>query len=313
MKTFKFLTLLILGLLIFGSATYFGYELFIKPGRIEKVEKSTDAAAATPTPGPDPGAHELQRLKSLLTGGDAVAARDGLRSWIETHPKSPLLKDAKARLGQANMSLLFQPSSTPQAVTYTVLKGDSLAKIATKHKSNAELIQKANNLPGIGLQIGQQLVIPVLTPSLELDRAAKTLVFLDNGAFVKEYTLLSSPAAPVKPLPPIATKVLDKIATAGTKRVAFGDKSYAQSERMILLSGNSSIVGFDLPLPGSTASNPVTTFNVTNSGVTDSTNAPLPSSQTATPVQMPSGYVLSKEDLLEIFPLVSRNTPVIIH
>ena len=48
MKTFKFLTLLILGLLIFGSATYFAYELFIKPGRIEKVEKSTDAAAAIP-------------------------------------------------------------------------------------------------------------------------------------------------------------------------------------------------------------------------------------------------------------------------
>ena len=312
MKTFKFLTLLILGLLIFGSATYFAYELFIKPGRIEKVEKSTDAAAAIPIPRPDPGAHELQRLKSLQAGGDAVAARDGLKTWIETHPKSPLLKDARSQLGQANMSLLFQPSSNPSVVTYTVLKGDSLAKIATKHKSNAELIQRANNLPGIGLQIGQQLVIPVLTPSLELDRAEKTMVLLDNAAFVKQYTLLSSPTAPVKPVPAITTKVLDKIATAGTKRVAFGDKTYTQSERMILLSGNSSIVGFDLP-PQSSTSNTVTSSISTNSSVTGSTNAPLPPSPAANPAQLPPGYVLSKEDLLEIFPLVSRNTPVIIH
>ena len=312
MKTFKFLTLLILGLLIFGSATYFAYELFIKPGRIEKVEKLTKAAATTPIPGPDPGAHELQRLKSLQAGGDAVAARDGLKTWIETHPKSPLLKDARNQLGQANMSLLFQPSSNPSVVTYTVLKGDSLAKIATKHKSNAELIQRANNLPGIGLQIGQQLVIPVLTPSLELDRAEKTMVLLDNAAFVKQYTLLSSPTAPVKPVPPITTKVLDKIATAGTKRVAFGDKTYTQSERMILLSGNSSIVGFDLP-PLSSTSNTVTSSISTNSSVTGSTNAPLPPSPAANPAQLPPGYVLSKEDLLEIFPLVSRNTPVIIH
>jgi LysM repeat protein len=312
MKTFKFLTLLILGLLIFGSATYFAYELFIKPGRIEKVEKLTKAAATTPIPGPDPGAHELQRLKSLQAGGDAVAARDGLKTWIETHPKSPLLKDARNQLGQANMSLLFQPSSNPSVVTYTVLKGDSLAKIATKHKSNAELIQRANNLPGIGLQIGQQLVIPVLTPSLELDRAEKTMVLLDNAAFVKQYTLLSSPTAPVKPVPPITTKVLDKIATAGTKRVAFGDKTYTQSERMILLSGNSSIVGFDLP-PQSSTSNTVTSSISTNSSVTGSTNAPLPPSPAANPAQLPPGYVLSKEDLLEIFPLVSRNTPVIIH
>ena len=313
MKTFKFLTLLILGLLIFGSATYFAYELFIKPGRIEKVEKLTKAAATTPTPGPDPGAHELQRLKSLQAGGDAVAARDGLKTWIETHPNSPLLKDARNQLGQANMSLLFQPSSNPSVVTYTVLKGDSLAKIATKHKSNAELIQRANNLPGIGLQIGQQLVIPVLNPSLELDRAGKTMVLLDNAAFVKQYTLLSSPAAPLKPIPPVTTKILDKIATSGTKRVAFGDKSYAQSERMILLSGNSSIVGFDPPIPQPTPTNPVTPAISTNSIVTGSTNAALSPNPVPTPAQLPPGYVLSKEDLLEIFPLVSRNTPVIIH
>ena len=301
MRTFKTLTLLLLGLLIFGSAGYFSYQLFIKPGRLEKKEQAA-AIAATPTPTPDPGAHELQRLKSLRTSGDSVGARDGLKAWIDSHPQSPLLKEARQELGSVNLSLLFQSSGNPEVITYTVVKGDSLAKIASKQKSNAELIQKANSLSGINLQIGQQLVIPSLKSSLELDRKAKNLTFLDNGVFVKEYSLLSSPQAPMKTMPAVNTKILDKIANSGNKRVAFGDKAYAQSERIILLAGNPSIVGFDVP-----AQSPQSITPIAQTG-TNASPSPTPS-----PLPLPSGYVLSKEDLLEIFPLVSRNTPVIIH
>jgi len=187
-----------------------------------------------------------------------------------------------------------------------VAKGDSLAKIAAKQKSNAELIQKANSLPGINLQIGQQLVIPSLKTSLELDRSAKCLTLIDNGVFVKEYTLLSSPTPPSKAVPAINSKILDKIATSGSKRVAFGDKTYAQSERIILLAGNPAIVGFEIPAP---AHPPV---NQTNQVTQTATNASITTSAPSS-LPLPSGYVLSKEDLLEIFPLVSRNTPVIIH
>ncbi len=305
MRTFKTLTLLILGILIFGSAGYFGYELFIKPGRVEKKEKAA-AIAATPTPTPDPGVHEFQRLKSLRASGDNAGARDGLKAWINSHPQSPLLKEARQELGNANFTLLFQPSGNPEVITYTVAKGDSLAKIAAKQKSNAELIQKANSLPGINLQIGQQLVIPALKTSLELDRSAKTLTLIDNGVFVKEYTLLSSPTPPSKAVPAINSKILDKIATSGSKRVAFGDKTYAQSERIILLAGNPSIVGFEIPAP---AHPPV---NQTNQVAQTATNASITTSAPSS-LPLPSGYVLSKEDLFEIFPLVSRNTPVIIH
>ena len=301
MRTFKTLTLLLLGLMIFGSAGYFGYQLFIKPGRLEKKEKAA-AIAATPTPTPDPGAHELQRLKSLRASGDSVGARDGLKAWIDSHPQSPLLKEAQQELGSANLILLFQSSGNPEVITYTVVKGDSLAKIAAKQKSNSELIQKANSMSGINLQIGQQLVIPSLKSSLELDRKDKSLTLLDNGIFVKEYSLLSSPAAPMKAVPAVNTKILDKIATAGSKRVAFGDKAYAQSERIILLTGNSSIVGVEIPMASTQSPSP---------NIQTGTNA-SPSPATS-PLPLPSGYVLSKEDLLEIFPLVSRNTPVIIH
>lgn len=306
MRTFKTITLLLLGLMIFGSAGYFGYQLFIKPSRLEKKEKAA-AIAATPTPTPDPGAHELQRLKSLRASGDNVGARDGLKTWIDSHPQSPLMKEARMELGGANLILLFQSSGNPEVITYTVVKGDSLAKIASKQKSNAELIQKANNLSSINLQIGQQLVIPSLKTSLELDRKAKSLTLLDNGILVKEYPLLSSPSAPTKAVPALITKILDKLANAGNKRVAFGDKAYAQSERIILLAGNSPIVGVEISVPVP-APTPVTPPPAQTSQNPNSSPSP-----TTSPLPLPPGYILSKEDLLEIFPLVSRNTPVIIH
>jgi LysM repeat protein len=292
MKIFKLLTLLIIGLLVFGSAGYFGYELFVKPSHAEKVEKAAEAAAPTPTATPDPSLAEFKRLKALLkelqNSGKVDEVHDGLTNFIAIYPQSPLLVEARQCLGEVNMNLLFQPGSTNVA-SYTVVKGDSLARIATKHQCNAELIQKANALPGINLQIGEQLVIPSLKISLEIDRSAKTITLLNNGIFLKEYTLLSVPSSSKQGT--VTSKVLDKVAIAGNKRIAFGDKAYPQSERTVLLMQAPPIVA---PAPSP------------NTSVASS--AP----QQAPPL-LPGGYVISASDLLEIFPLLSRNTSVIIH
>ena len=290
MKSFKLIFLTLLGSLIFGSAGYFGYQLFVKPGRAVQREKAAKLAAPLSTPTPDPGQGDFDRLKSLQSSGKVAEARGGWRAWIETHPKSNLMGEARRQLGNANLALLFQPGEGTTAITYTVAKGDSLAKIAAKNHSSAELIQRANSLPGINLQIGQQLVIPSLKVSVTLDRSARTLTLLDNALFLKEYTLVSAPSAPKAPGKPegTTTKVLDKIATSGTKRVAFGDKAYAASERVILIAQAPPITA--LPIPA------------TAGPVQGASNTP------AAAPPMPGGYVLAPEDLMEIFPLVSRNT-----
>jgi LysM repeat protein len=294
MKVFKFLFLLVLGLLIFGTAGYFAYELFIKPGNSEKKEKATDLATPIPTPTPDPGIPEFNRLKSLQDAGKLAESRDGLTAWISHYPNSTLLEEARRRLGDANMVLLFQAGGT-NVVSYTVVKGDSLARIAARHKSNAELIQRANSLPGINLQIGEQLVIPTLDVSIELDRSAKTLTLLNRGAYLKEYTLLSCPPASSK-TNSLVSKVLDKSCIAGNKRVAFGQKAYAQGEKSILLVQAPAIVA---PIPAPPPASKETAVTT-------------PPTATNPQAILPGGFVLSTGDLLEIFPLVSRNTPVII-
>jgi len=314
MRTFKYLTLLILGSLIFGSAGYFGYILFIKPNRAERREKAAAAAAPAPTATPDPAIPEFERLKKLQAAGNTPAVRDGWNVWIAANPKSPLLPEGRRQLGVVNMALFFNPAENPSLISYTVVKGDSLAKIAAKHHSNAELIQKANQLPGINLQIGQQLVIPELKLTLELDRAAKSLTLLNNGTYLKEYLLLSAPSAPATPAK-ISTKVLDKSAMAGTKRVAFGDKAYTSSEKIILIAQAPSIVAApELPatpaVPAAAATQP--SASPTEQGGTNATAATVATPAPTAP-PMPAGYVLSGPDLQEIFALVSRNMPVIIH
>lgn len=299
MRAFKFLTVLILGLAIFGSAGYFGYILFIKPGRLERNDKAAKASAPTATPTPDPGIPGFQRIKNLQASGVTPAVREEWVAWIASNATSPLLPQARQLLGTANMALLFDPAANPTLQTYNVVKGDSLAKIAAKQHSSAELIQRANQLPGINLQIGQQLVIPQLKISLEIDHASKTVTLLDNGSYLKEYPLLSCPGA-TKATSTITSKILDKSALSGTKRIAFGDKTYATAEKTILLTQAPAITAAPeqrIPSPPTDAGR---------------TNAPAATSN-PTPAPMPGGFVLSKEDLQEIFPLVSRNTPVIIH
>jgi LysM repeat protein len=300
MKTFKFLTVLILGLVIFGSAGYFGYILFIKPARLEKREQAAKASAPAATPTPDSGIPGFQRIKALQAAGVTPAVREEWAAWIASNANSPLIPQARQLLGTANMTLLFNPAANPTLQTYSVVKGDSLAKIASKQHSSAELIQRANQLPNINLQIGQQLVIPQLKISLEINRAAKSVTLLDNGTYLKEYAFLASPAAPKAPST-VNSKVLDKSALSGAKRVAFGDKAYASAEKVILLTQAPSIV-----CAQATATSP------TPVAETGGTNAPA-ASPAPTAAPLPGGFVLSTEDLQEIFPLVSRNTPVIIH
>lgn len=52
-------------------------------------------------------------------------------------------------------------STAPQTKNYTVKKGDTLSKIATKNGVTIDALRKANNLKNDNIQVGQRLKIPV--------------------------------------------------------------------------------------------------------------------------------------------------------
>jgi LysM repeat protein len=56
-------------------------------------------------------------------------------------------------------------TATPQVTTYIVRSGDTLSLIAAQFGIPVEAIMAANNLPNHMIQVGQELIIPVETPS----------------------------------------------------------------------------------------------------------------------------------------------------
>ncbi len=152
-------------------------------------------------------------------------------------------------------------------------------KVASKTKSNAELILRSNNLASIDLSVGQSLRIPQLDVSIVLDRQAKTLTVLNKGQLFKEYPLLAMDLpGSARGKDPVQTQIKDKIAIKGANRVAFGSRDYAGSERWLML-------------------------GLTNSLIRGRGDATAP---------LPAGLVVSQEDIEEIFPLVTQHTSVTI-
>ena len=268
-------TVIILGLvgLILGGSAFFAYELYWKPRNLDREDRASSSQQSAPVPHYSLPAFE--RVAALQQQGDIEEVRSAWAQFIQNYPDSPKIGEAKAALGRLNTNLVFSPTPSPEKTTYAVSKGDSLVKIASKVKSNPELIFRVNNMQSINLKIGQQLAIPQLDMSVVVDRKARALTLLNRGQFFKEYQIISlkTPAASAR----VQTKVADKIALKGSNRVAFGDKNYFGSDRLIMLgSAGLSIRG----LPEGSENNP------------------------------PPGIVLSREDIEEIFMLVSRGTPV---
>lgn len=283
MTLFRTLIILLVAGLVFGGTGYFAYELYLKPRKLDAEEKKL-VAETVPTPIPDYSLPAYQKASALVKTGPIDQARASLTEFIASYPESPNLANAKAALGELNANEVFTAAPGPDKVSYTVGKGDALVKIASKVKSNAELIFRANNLETINLKIGQQLFVPQLQMSLTVNRAAKTVTLYNKGEFFKEYPVISL-KIPGSAGPANKTKVSDKYAMLETKRVAFGDKTYAQSDRIVLL-------GQGIVLRGMPESPEV--------------------AEGATPPPAPPGIVVSRSDIDEIFLLVSRGTEVTI-
>ena len=275
----KSLTILLLVGGILGGSAYFLHELYYKDKKLDVIEE-TATPTPTPEPTPDPSIAAFEAMKPALAQ-NTIQARDAVLQFLAVHPNSPKSAEARAVLGRINLALYRDPAATPTNIVYTVKKGDSLVRIASQNKSNAELIYWGNGLSSINLQIGQQLLVPQFEAALVVDRANSTVTIFNNGEFFKEYPAVSLQIAGTSA---IETKVVDRMARKGEVRVPFGHKDYGDTERFVLL-----VAG-------------VATIKPTPAAPADG-SAPV----------MPAGIVLKPEDFSEIYVLVKTGTPVTIN
>ncbi|MFM8981836.1 MAG: LysM peptidoglycan-binding domain-containing protein, partial [Spartobacteria bacterium] len=134
----KSLTILLLVGGILGGSAYFLHELYYKEKQLDVVEQ-TATPTPTPEPTPDPSIAAFEALKPSLVQ-NTIQGRDSLIQFLAANPESPKATEARAVLGRMNVALYRDPSATPTKPIYTVKKGDSLVRIASQNKSNAEMI-----------------------------------------------------------------------------------------------------------------------------------------------------------------------------
>jgi len=176
----KLLVIAGLALGIFGGGGFLAYRLFFK-----SMDRRGNLGQAVVTPTPDQGITMLDQAKQQLGAGDRFDAERILLALIQTFPDSIKSADAKQLLGDLNIQAFFSPTQGPDKTEYVVARGDSIAKIANKTKSAAELIFKANGLESMVIQPGQRLIIPKGQFSLLINKKRQDVTLLKNGNFFR--------------------------------------------------------------------------------------------------------------------------------
>lgn len=261
-------------------------EFFWKPQRELVVEEEQANQPAAP----DPSIAAWEEISTGLPQSPAPAALGLLREFLTTYPGNPVEEQARAALNLASRQILFTNQSPEGKGTYTVEKGDSMARISSRSKINADWILKVNNLLSHDLQVGQTLLLPGLEVRLVLRPDDGTLEVWESGNEEQPGGLLLTYPVVFSGIPapgPTQTAVRERFAALNGNRVAFGSPGYASADRTIALEQ----AGLSLEGIPQAGSNPAD-----------------PSEQAA----LPSGILLQAPDLQEVFLLVKKGTPVAI-
>jgi LysM repeat protein len=273
----KWFFVLLLAVVIFGGAAFFGYNLFVK----EQIALREEHGQANPLPTPDFGLDDFRAAQALQKEGKLNEARTAFIVFLQRFPTGPHTEEARDALGEINLTILLSRYPTPSKTEYTVKRGDVLQRVAAKAKSTPELIMRMNNLKGTMLRIGQRLLISHPEFSMLIERRQKVLVLLDHGMFFKRYHVLEEKLSIRQP-PKLVTHVADIMAWQNGKRIGFGSKDYAWSIRWIRLAAP----GYFLyATPDEAHPNP---------------GVPPP----------PQGLGMAAGDLIELSGLVNTKTPV---
>ena len=277
----KWLFVLLLALIIFGGAAWFGYNTFVK----EEIEvKKEQRGEVTPPPAVDVSLPDFQAAVKLRQDGKLAEARDAFMSLIQKYPAGKHLDEARDLLGEVNTEILLSRYPSPEKTEYIVKPGDVLAKIARKLKTTPEMIMRMNNMSGTMLRIGQRLLISHPDFSIIIQRKANLVVVLNHGGFFKQYHVREA-KLPQKQSAKITTKVAETMAWKGGQRIGLGNKEYLASTKWIRLAGAAGYTLYAVP---------------------DSTH---PNLEQPPP---PIGLGLAAADMEELSTLVNNGTPVTI-
>ncbi len=118
---------------------------------------------------------------------ELLKAKEYLSRIIEQYPGSNLVASAQQGLGDINISILFSPMIIPGSEQYIVQKGDTLATIAARFKTNVPLLKRCNNLKSDFIKPGQPLKVVTAKFSIAVDKSRNTMLLKQDEQVLKIY------------------------------------------------------------------------------------------------------------------------------
>jgi lipoprotein-anchoring transpeptidase ErfK/SrfK len=119
--------------------------------------------------------------------GKLIEARDAYRKAFETYPDLDIVKNAKGKLEDLNIKILFSPLVDTSSKTYEVQAGDSLGKIAKASGTTVDLIRKSNGISGDKIRHGMRLKVVTAKFSVVVDKSQNVLYLKENEEIIKAY------------------------------------------------------------------------------------------------------------------------------
>ena len=186
--------------------------------------KKAPEEAKKPEPVTDP-ATVLKEADTQIAANKQVEARKLLSDAFLLNPASEKAGEFKTRLAKLNEELLFSPRPSPLSIIYEVVPGDTLGRIAAKHKTTTELIQRINGLKSDTIRPGQKLKVISGGFDVEVVKSKFLLTVTKDGVWVREFKvgLGKDGSTPVGEF--VAGHKLERPTYFGDgARIPFGDK-----------------------------------------------------------------------------------------
>jgi lipoprotein-anchoring transpeptidase ErfK/SrfK len=140
--------------------------------------------------------------------GDKFKAKEAYDQIISNYPDYDKIEEVQNKLGSLNIDLIFSPAPMPQTISYEIVPGDSLGKLARKYNTTAELIKRANGLKSDVIRTGEKLRIWT-APFTVLINKSQNVLFLKSGEEVLKIYHVSTGKDNITPVGTfkIATKI----------------------------------------------------------------------------------------------------------
>ncbi|MDE2027089.1 MAG: L,D-transpeptidase family protein [Candidatus Omnitrophica bacterium] len=179
-------------------------------GSVVAIRHHKSAASAAQDPGTSVGVKELlSEAAQDEAQGDKLKAKEAYDKIISNYPDYDKIQEVQDKLGQLNIDLIFSPAPIPsKTISYEVVPGDSLGKLAKQYNTTVQLIKRANNLKSDVIRAGETLRIWTAPFNILINKSQNVL-FLKSGDEVLKIYHVSTGKDNITPVGTfkIATKI----------------------------------------------------------------------------------------------------------